>query len=137
MAVLSGQTGAMGWEPLRKSSGPRRLEEALDQVASGLKAPRVQVLKMVFEAWEDLVGSVMASHSSPARLVDGELVVSVDDPTVGYRNEVLQRRTHRTNQRCCGGGGGHVPDGQGPPSMIGFRRLATGSPVSQTYTQNW
>ena len=81
MAVLSGQTGAMGWEPLRKSSGPRRLEEALDQVASGLKAPRVQVLKMVFEAWEDLVGSVMASHSSPARLVDGELVVSVDDPT--------------------------------------------------------
>ena len=79
-AALSGQTGVMGWEPLGKPSGPRRLEEALDQVASGLKAPRVQVLKMVFEAWEDFVGSVMAAHSSPARLVDGELVVSVDDP---------------------------------------------------------
>lgn len=80
MASLSGQTGTMGWEPLRKPSGPRRLEEALDQVTSGLKAPRAQVLKMVFEAWEELVGSVMAAHSSPVRLVGGELVVAVDDP---------------------------------------------------------
>ena len=65
---------------MRKRSGPRRLEEALDQVTSGLKAPRAQVLRMVFEAWEELVGSVMAAHSSPVRLVDGELVVAVDDP---------------------------------------------------------
>lgn len=80
MAKLSGQTGTMGWDALHKQFGPRRLEEALDQVASGLKAPRAQVLKMVFETWEELVGSVMAGHSSPVRLVDGELVVAVDDP---------------------------------------------------------
>lgn len=80
MPALPGQTGAMGWEPLHKPSGPRRLEEALDQVASGLKAPRAQVLRMVFEAWDELVGSVMAAHSSPVRLVDGELAVAVDDP---------------------------------------------------------
>lgn len=80
MPSLSGQTGTMGWEPLRKPSGPRRLKEALDQVTWRLKAPRAQVLKMVFEAWEELVGSVMAAHSSPVRLVDGELVVAVDDP---------------------------------------------------------
>lgn len=78
--MLSGQTGTMGWEPLRKPSGPRRLEEALDQVTSGLKAPRAQVLKTVFDAWDELVGSVVAAHSSPVRLVDGELVVAVDDP---------------------------------------------------------
>ncbi len=78
--MLPGQTGTMGWEPLRKRSGPRRLGEALDQVTSGLRAPRAQVLKMVFEAWDELVGSVMAAHSSPVRLVDGELVVAVDDP---------------------------------------------------------
>ena len=77
---MSGQTGAMGWKPLRKPSGPRRLWEALDQVTSRLKVPRAQVLKMVFEAWADLVGPVMAAHSSPMRLVDGELVVAVDDP---------------------------------------------------------
>ncbi|MDE0603497.1 MAG: DUF721 domain-containing protein [bacterium] len=70
----------MGWEPLPNRSGPRKLSEALDQIASRLKVPRSGVLKMVFAAWEDLVGSVMAAHSSPVRLVDGELVVAVDDP---------------------------------------------------------
>ena len=70
----------MGWEPLYKSSGPKRLGEALDQVTSRLKAPRAQVLKLVFEAWEEMVGSVMATHTSPVRLVEGELVVAVDDP---------------------------------------------------------
>ena len=79
-AMCSGQTGTMGWEPLRKSSGPKRLGEALDQVTSRLRAPRAQVLKMVFETWEEIVGSVMAAHTSPVRLVDGELVVAVDDP---------------------------------------------------------
>lgn len=70
----------MGWEPLPNRTGPRQLGDALDQVASQLKAPRAQVLKTVFAAWEELVGSVMAAHSSPVRLVDGELVVAVDDP---------------------------------------------------------
>ena len=76
----SGQTERMGWQPLHKSSGPQRLGEALDRVTSRLKTPRARVLKMVFEAWEELVGSVMAAHTSPVRLVDGELVVAVDDP---------------------------------------------------------
>ena len=70
----------MGWEPLPKSSGPKRLKDALDRLASRLKVPRAQVLSMVFDSWEGLVGSVMAAHSSPVRLVDGELVVAVDDP---------------------------------------------------------
>ncbi len=70
----------MGWEPLPNRTGPRQLRDALDQVASQLRAPRAQVLKTVFAAWEELVGSVMAAHSSPVRLVDGELVVAVDDP---------------------------------------------------------
>lgn len=49
-------------------------------MASGLKVPRGQVLKMVFDRWDELVGSVLAAHSSPVRLVEGELVVAVDDP---------------------------------------------------------
>ncbi len=80
IGMQPGQTGTMAWEPLRKPSGPRRLQESLDQVVSGLKAPRVEVLKMVFEAWEELVGTVMAAHSRPVRLTEGELVVAVDDP---------------------------------------------------------
>ncbi len=70
----------MGWEPLHEPSGPKRIGEALDQVAYRLRAPRAQVLAAVFEAWEELVGTVMAAHASPVRLVDGELVVAVDDP---------------------------------------------------------
>lgn len=70
----------MAWEPLPNHTGPRQWGDALDQVASQLKAPRAQVLKTVFAAWEELVGAVMAAHSSPVRLVDGELVVAVDDP---------------------------------------------------------
>ena len=65
---------------MNKSSGPKRLKEALDRFASGLRVPKSQVLRMVFDSWEGLVGSVMAAHSSPVRLVGGELVVTVDDP---------------------------------------------------------
>ncbi|WP_420434253.1 DciA family protein [Candidatus Poriferisocius sp.] len=70
----------MGWEPLHEPSGPRRIGEALDQVAFRLKAPRAQVLATVFDAWEELVGEVLAAHASPLRLVERELVVAVDDP---------------------------------------------------------
>lgn len=49
-------------------------------MASRLRVPRPQVLATVFETWEELVGSVIAAHTSPVRLVDGDLVVAVDDP---------------------------------------------------------
>ena len=78
--MTSGQTVKVGWEPLSEPSGPKRIGEALDQVAFRLRAPRAQVLATVFEAWEELVGAVVAAHTSPLRLVDGELVVAVDDP---------------------------------------------------------
>lgn len=70
----------MTWEPSPESSGPKRIGDALDQVASRLKAPRAKVLAAVFDAWEELVGSVLAAHTTPVRLADGELVVAVDDP---------------------------------------------------------
>jgi len=79
-AVPTRQTGLMGWEPLHRPSGPWPLEKGLDQLASELKSPRAQVLKTVFETWTELVGAVLAAHSCPARLVDGELIVTVDDP---------------------------------------------------------
>lgn len=78
--MRSGQTENVGWEPLPESTGPKPIGEALDQVAYRLRAPRAQVLAKVFDAWEELVGAVMAAHTSPVRLVDGELVVAVDDP---------------------------------------------------------
>ena len=78
--MMSGQTEKVGWEPSPESAGPKPIGEALDQVAFRLRTPRTQVLATVFDAWEELVGAVMAAHTSPVRLVDGELVVAVDDP---------------------------------------------------------
>ena len=78
--MTSGQTEKVGWEPSPESAGPKPIGEALDQVAFRLRTPRAQVLATVFDAWEELVGAVMAAHTSPVRLVDGELVVAVDDP---------------------------------------------------------
>ncbi|WP_420639429.1 DciA family protein [Candidatus Poriferisocius sp.] len=70
----------MVWERLSEHTGPRRLREALDQLADRLRTPSASVLRMVFDNWDELVGSVIAQETTPVRLVDGELVVAVDDP---------------------------------------------------------
>ena len=64
----------MGWEPLPNRTGPRQLGDALDQVASKLKAPRAHVLKTVFAAWEELVGSVMDDRSPKNLALVGQVL---------------------------------------------------------------
>ncbi|WP_419918570.1 DUF721 domain-containing protein [Candidatus Poriferisocius sp.] len=70
----------MTWKPLYEQPGPKRLGESLHQVTSQLKIPQAHFLKIIFQKWDEIVGSVMAAHVSPVRLLDGELVVIVDDP---------------------------------------------------------
>ncbi len=80
------------------------MEEALDQVASRLKVPRAQVMGMVFERWEELVGSVLAAHTTPVRLVDGELVVAVEEPAWAtevkfFGGELIERINARAEEQ--------------------------------------
>ncbi len=93
----------MVWKPLYHPVGPKRLEETLDQVTSQLKVPRAQVLGVIFQQWEKMVGSVMASHTSPVRLVEGELVVTVDDPAWAtemrfFGAEIIERINNIANE---------------------------------------
>ncbi|MCY4163268.1 MAG: DUF721 domain-containing protein [bacterium] len=70
----------MTWEPLKDFSEPQPIVEILEDLTSNLHVPGVQVLQAVFDSWDDLVGSAIASHSTPVWLREGELVVEVDDP---------------------------------------------------------
>ncbi|MEY2600148.1 MAG: hypothetical protein RLZZ244_775 [Verrucomicrobiota bacterium] len=44
-------------------------------------------------AWQEIVGDFIAKHSSPARLMDGILVIHVLQPTVHFELERVWKRT--------------------------------------------
>src|SRR5207244_757164 len=73
------------WHPLPPardgaSSEPRRVAESLDQVARRLGAPATAVLSAVFAHWDEAVGPTVAAHCRPHTLLDGVLIVEVDEP---------------------------------------------------------
>ena len=70
----------MTWRPLPEDSVPKRLRESLDRYAKRLGAPRASALGAVFSRWEEVVGASVAAHARPVSLVDGALVVAVDEP---------------------------------------------------------
>lgn len=72
----------MGWQPLPTGSRgePRRIAHGLERVVAHLGAPRVEVLRAVFDRWEDLVGPAIAERAQPLRIDRGRLIVVVDDP---------------------------------------------------------
>ena len=90
----------MTWRPLPSesdpASGPRPLRHSLDRVARSLGAPEATVLAAVFGRWEDIVGPAVAAHSRPVSLVEGTLVVAVDQPgwatQLTYLESDLRRR---------------------------------------------
>jgi predicted nucleic acid-binding Zn ribbon protein len=56
------------------------MAEALGSVAGRLGLGRTDLISLVFGRWEELVGSSVASHVRPVRLVHGTLIVSADHP---------------------------------------------------------
>lgn len=66
------------------SREPRPLAAALDEVLRALQprgtAPSAKTVGGVFSGWEDAVGPQIASNARPVRLVDGTLIVEVDEP---------------------------------------------------------
>jgi predicted nucleic acid-binding Zn ribbon protein len=75
---------------------PRRIGESLDRVAKRLGAPSSAGLAAVFAGWRDAVGDEVAAHAAPVSLVDGVLVVAVDQPIwrtqLAYLEPELVRR---------------------------------------------
>jgi predicted nucleic acid-binding Zn ribbon protein len=70
----------MTWRPLPGESEPRPVGESLDAFAKRLGAPRAGPLAAVFAHWDEIVGPSVAEHSRPVSLVQGVLLVAVDQP---------------------------------------------------------
>lgn len=85
------------WEPLTRP--PRRLGEALSEVAADLHLDDPDDVAAVMAAWPGAVGDVVAAHVRPRRLHDGELLVEVDAPVwatqLRYLEEDVLRRLGR------------------------------------------
>ena len=64
----------------RFTGGPVPMAEALGAVAGRLGVGRPDLIATVFGRWEELVGSSVATHVRPLRLVGGTLIVSADHP---------------------------------------------------------
>ena len=64
----------------RTTGGPVAMSEALGNVAGRLGLGRPDLIALVFGRWEEMVGSSVASHVRPVRLVAGTLIVSADHP---------------------------------------------------------
>ena len=97
-------TPERGWEFQERSwesrgRAPRRLGEALSQVAADLRLDDPDDVAAVMAAWPGAVGEAVAAHVRPRRLHDGELLVEVDAPVwatqLRYLEEDVLRRLGR------------------------------------------
>lgn len=56
------------------------MKYGVERLMHHLHAPKPSIVRSVFDHWDDLVGEVIGAHCRPARIVDGTLVIEVDDP---------------------------------------------------------
>jgi predicted nucleic acid-binding Zn ribbon protein len=85
------------WE--RSTRPPRRIGEALSEVAADLNLDNPDDVAAVMAAWSEAVGEAVAAHVRPRRLHDGVLLVEVDAPVwatqLRYLEEDVLRRLGR------------------------------------------
>lgn len=61
---------------------PVAVPDLLDRVVRGMGAPGTDAVDLVFNRWDDVVGTVLAKQTRPVGLEGGRLVLSADDPAV-------------------------------------------------------
>lgn len=80
----------------RSRDDPEPIGEALAAVARDLGLADPKVLGALHARWAELVGEQLALHARPSSLLDGVLVVEVDDPAwatqLRYLGETLKER---------------------------------------------
>ncbi len=59
---------------------PRPLGDALARIRRELGTPEPSQLERIRDSWPELVGDLLAAHSTPWHLRDGVLRIGVDDP---------------------------------------------------------
>ena len=76
-------TGVVDDDPGPLDAGPlTEMSSLLDRVVRGMGAPGTDAVDLVFNRWEEVVGSVLASRTRTAGLDGGRLVLVADDPAV-------------------------------------------------------
>jgi predicted nucleic acid-binding Zn ribbon protein len=72
------------WRPLPTPDGPPpdpvTVGRSLERLVASLGGPDTGALAAVFAGWDALVGPGVADHARPVSLVEGTLVVAVDQP---------------------------------------------------------
>ena len=63
----------------------------LDRVVKGMGAPGTDAVDLVFNRWDEVVGTVLASRTRPVGLEHGRLVLVADDPAVVSHVRWLER----------------------------------------------
>lgn len=61
---------------------PKPVNEMLERVVRGMGAPGVDAVQLVFNRWEEVVGSVLAKQTRPVSIDNRRLVLSAEDPAV-------------------------------------------------------
>ncbi len=69
-------------EPEFHAGAPVEMQRLLDRVVRGMGAPGTDAVELVFNRWEEVVGTVLAARTRPAGLERGRLVLVADDPAV-------------------------------------------------------
>jgi predicted nucleic acid-binding Zn ribbon protein len=68
-----------GDDPVDGVEGVRPISESVARLARQLGLGDSLGLSAVFGRWDEVVGAVLAAHTKPERLRDGELVIIVDE----------------------------------------------------------
>ncbi len=70
----------MPWEPLPGGTRePTSVRQALDVVMNRLSGTSLATIEVVRDAWPEIVGSDLASASTPVKIDAGRLVVRVEE----------------------------------------------------------
>jgi predicted nucleic acid-binding Zn ribbon protein len=78
------------WTPVDDAEDePRPVGASLSSIARSLGLTNTHTVVTVFGEWEQLVGPVLAAHTRPERLTDGELLIVVDEPAWATEVRIL------------------------------------------------
>lgn len=64
----------------RRSEGPVPLSQSIEQVAARLTKVDLLGFAAISEQWESIVGTPMAAHLRPLKLIGSTLMIAVDAP---------------------------------------------------------
>ena len=89
---MTGRRWAWRGDETDRTRPPRRVGEALAEVASGMGLGNPAALGELAANWAEVVGDAVAAHARPRKRDDGVLVLEVDSPEWATQLRFLETR---------------------------------------------